>query len=97
MATNVAAPVGVARQDWALCQWMAEEKGLLCIPASPFFSHDRALEGASDEFVRVAFCKQDETIEEAALALLRINNDGDRSNDSPTLGENAEVGEELQV
>ena len=97
MATNIAAPGGVARQDWALCQWMAEEKGLLCIPASPFFSHDRALEGASDEFVRVAFCKQDETIEEAALALLRINNDGDRSNDSPTLRENAEVGEELQV
>ena len=51
----------------------------------------------SDEFVRVAFCKQDETIEEAALALLRINEHGDGSNDSSTLRENAEVGEELQV
>ena len=96
MATNIAAPGGVARQDWALCQWMAEEKGLLCIPASPFFSQDRALEGASDEFVRVAFCKQDETIEEAALALLRIN-DGDRSDDSPASRDEAQVGEEVQV
>ena len=96
MATNIAAPGGMARQDWALCQWMAEEKGLLCIPASPFFSQDRALEGASDEFVRVAFCKQDETIEEAALALLRIN-DGDRSDDSPASRDEAQVGKEVQV
>merc|ERR1712127_1179349 len=25
---NSAAPGGIARQDWALCQWMAEEKGV---------------------------------------------------------------------
>ena len=77
MASNDAAPGGIARQDWALCQWLAEEKGLLCIPASPFFSQNRAVEGASDDFVRVAFCKQDETIEEAALALLKINGEED--------------------
>lgn len=69
LAANPAAPGGVARQDWALCQWLAEEKGLLCIPASPFFSPERAMEGASDNFIRVAFCKTDETIEAAALAL----------------------------
>jgi kynurenine--oxoglutarate transaminase/cysteine-S-conjugate beta-lyase/glutamine--phenylpyruvate transaminase len=66
---NAAAPGGEARLDWALCQWMAEEKGVLCIPSSPFFSRERALEGASDEFIRVAFCKTDETIERAAVAL----------------------------
>lgn len=71
-APNAAAPGGVARTDWALCQWMAEEKGLLCIPASPFFSAERAAEGASDEFVRVAFCKSDETIQAAAKALQQI-------------------------
>ncbi len=69
LAPNSAAPGGVARQDWALCQWLAEEKGLLCIPASPFFSERRAQEGASDEFVRIAFCKTDETIQAAAIAL----------------------------
>merc|ERR1711966_588262 len=38
-----AAPGGVARTDWALCQWMAEERGVLCIPSSPFFSRERAM------------------------------------------------------
>lgn len=68
MNKNIAAPGGIARQDWALCQWLVEEKGILCIPASPFFSKEKALEGASDEFVRIAFCKTDETIKEAAEA-----------------------------
>jgi kynurenine--oxoglutarate transaminase/cysteine-S-conjugate beta-lyase/glutamine--phenylpyruvate transaminase len=71
-AKNRAAPGGVARQDWALCQWMAEEIGLLCIPSSPFFSPERGEEGASDSFIRVAFCKSDETIEAAASALSRL-------------------------
>ena len=68
LAANVAAPGGVARKDWALCQWMAEEKGVLCIPASPFFSQESAEAGVSDTFVRIAFCKTDETIESAAEA-----------------------------
>ncbi|KAL7533719.1 hypothetical protein ACHAWF_004601, partial [Thalassiosira exigua] len=66
---NPAAPNGEARLDWALCQWMAEERGVLCIPSSPFFSAERAAEGAADEFVRVAFCKTDETLARAATAL----------------------------
>ncbi|KAL3811087.1 hypothetical protein ACHAXA_008064 [Cyclostephanos tholiformis] len=37
---NAAAPGGEARLDWALCQWMAEEIGVLCIPSSPFFSRE---------------------------------------------------------
>ena len=69
---NPAAPGGIARQDWALCQWMAEEIGLLCIPSSPFFSPEKAEAGASDSFIRVAFCKEDETIEAAATALQKI-------------------------
>jgi kynurenine--oxoglutarate transaminase/cysteine-S-conjugate beta-lyase/glutamine--phenylpyruvate transaminase len=72
MAANKAAPGGVARQDWALCQWMAEEVGLLCIPSSPFFSREKAEEGASDSFIRVAFCKTDATIEAAAVALQKM-------------------------
>lgn len=71
-AENNAAPGGIARQDWALCQWMAEEVGLLCIPSSPFFSIDRVQEGVSDSYIRVAFCKTDETIEDAAKALRRL-------------------------
>ena len=71
-AKNDAAPGGIARQDWALCQWMAEEIGLLCIPSSPFFSTDRVQEGVADSFIRVAFCKTDETIEAAAQALRKL-------------------------
>jgi kynurenine--oxoglutarate transaminase/cysteine-S-conjugate beta-lyase/glutamine--phenylpyruvate transaminase len=63
---NRAAPGGVARLDWALCQWMAEEHGFMCIPSSPFFSLEQVERGTSDQFVRVAFCKSDETIEAAA-------------------------------
>jgi len=69
---NAAAPGGIARKDWALCQWLAEERGVLCIPASPFFSKERAVEGASDDFVRIAFCKTDETIEAAASAFMSL-------------------------
>jgi kynurenine--oxoglutarate transaminase/cysteine-S-conjugate beta-lyase/glutamine--phenylpyruvate transaminase len=65
---NGAAPGGVARCDWALCQWLIETKGILCIPSSPFFSPERAAQGASDEFIRIAFCKTDETIQAAATA-----------------------------
>jgi len=71
-AENEAAPGGVARPDWALCQWMAEEVGLLCIPSSPFFSIDKVHEGVADSFIRVAFCKTDETIEAAAEALRKL-------------------------
>lgn len=73
LATNPAAPGGVARQDWALCQWMAEEKGILCIPSSPFFSKEQAGKGASDQFVRIAFCKTDDTINAAAENFRAMN------------------------
>lgn len=84
-APNPAAPGGVARQDWALCQWMAEEKGVLCIPASPFFSEERAVEGASDDFVRIAFCKQDDTIESAAAALFGVTGEAPVNGETPSM------------
>jgi len=82
MVPNPAAPGGVARTDWALCQWMAEEKGILCIPSSPFFSEESVKNGLSDEFVRIAFCKTEETIEEAATAFMRLSDGGVNGEDS---------------
>mmetsp|Transcript_27122 Transcript_27122/g.40789 ORF Transcript_27122/g.40789 Transcript_27122/m.40789 type:complete len:604 (+) Transcript_27122:628-2439(+) len=77
MAPNVAAPGNIARKDWALCQWMAEEKGILCIPASPFFSEETVTgingEPLSDQFVRIAFCKTNETIHKAADRLMKLS------------------------
>ena len=74
MAYNAAAPGNVARQDFALCQWMAEEKGILCIPASPFFSEETVTgqNPLSDQFVRIAFCKTNETIHSAAERLMDL-------------------------
>jgi len=70
---------GGRKRDWNLCRWMVEERGLLCIPGGPFFAdnsedndkQDQDVgEGVrKDEFVRVAFCKTDDTLEIAAKAL----------------------------
>jgi kynurenine---oxoglutarate transaminase / cysteine-S-conjugate beta-lyase / glutamine---phenylpyruvate transaminase len=70
------------RQDWALCQWLAEEKDLLILPGGPFFSDQASSstssssiiddDGISQQFVRVAFCKEDDTIEAAAMALQKL-------------------------
>jgi len=58
------------RLDWVFCKWLAQEKGVLCIPSSPFFSNNidssNNNERLSDRFIRVAFCKLDETIETAS-------------------------------
>ena len=51
-----------------------------------FFSRKRALEGASDKFVGVAFCKTDESIERATIALRQLTSlagdKGDYDNDN---------------
>ena len=96
-AKNAAAPGGVVRQDWALCQWMAQEIGLLCIPSSPFFSTAKVEQGASDSFIRIAFCKEDETIEAAAAALRRIKNVEMDANPSKQRNETVVTTEEVRL
>jgi len=57
--------------DFAFCRWLAEEHGIVTIPASPFFSsgspslEDRCL-------VRLAFCKKDEVLDRACERLSRV-------------------------
>ena len=88
---------------------MAEERGILCIPAGPFFSGEEERGGGgendddddgalvSDRFVRVAFCKTDETIERAAEALLRLK-DGDGGGGATAANDDStEVVEERNV
>jgi len=48
MKENESAPTGVARLDWAMCEYMVKEEGVGMIPSSPFFSEERVEEGASD-------------------------------------------------
>jgi len=56
-------------RDWAFCRWMAEEAGVVAIPASPFFSAENKHLAAN--LVRFAFCKGDATIVEATDRLYR--------------------------
>lgn len=94
---NKATPTGLVRPDWALCQWMAEEIGLLCIPSGPFFSPERASVGDySDHFVRIAFCKTDETIDAAAATLTSLQRMLLPAETSSTTGEFESVPSELR-
>jgi len=70
MRENESAPTGKARLDWAMCEHMVRSEGVGMIPSSPFFDESRVSKGASDRFVRVAFCKQREIIEGAGRKLL---------------------------
>ena len=97
MMPNKATPTGLVRPDWALCQWMAEEIGLLCIPSGPFFSPERASVGDySDHFVRIAFCKTDETIDAAAATLTSLQRMLLPAETSSTTGEFESVPSELR-
>jgi hypothetical protein len=52
---------------------------------SPFFSQERALQGNSDAFVRIAFCKTDNIIIEAARALSRLTTNAVLNNEESTI------------
>lgn len=69
---NPASPGGVARLDWAMCEWLTKEVGVLCIPATPFFSEEVIRDGGAEEFVRVAFCKKDNVLREAEEKLRKL-------------------------
>jgi len=69
---NVASPGGVARLDWAMCEWLTKEVGVLCIPATPFFSEDVVKSGGAEGFVRVAFCKKEGVLREAEERLRKL-------------------------
>ncbi|EKX31760.1 hypothetical protein GUITHDRAFT_159025 [Guillardia theta CCMP2712] len=62
---NVKVPQTMTR-DWALCRWLAKEHGIISIPCSPFYSPENR--HLASNFVRFAFCKTDETLQEALEA-----------------------------
>ena len=53
--------------DWAFCRWLAEDFGVVAIPASPFFHDDD--KPIASRLVRFAFCKSDALLSEAASRL----------------------------
>ena len=53
------------KSDVDLCRWLPEHAGVAAIPPSAFYSNPSDGSG----FVRFAFCKQSETIDEAIRRL----------------------------
>ncbi|TDH65036.1 uncharacterized protein CCR75_005637 [Bremia lactucae] len=57
--------------DWAFCRWLTVTKGVAAIPSSAFFCTKNKAEGS--RWVRFAFCKTNQAIDEAIKRLARIN------------------------
>jgi len=59
-------------RDWAFCRYLAKEEGVVAIPSAPFFSAKNRYMGSN--YVRFAFCKKEETLEQAIekLKMLKL-------------------------
>ena len=57
-------PLGFAGDDFAFCRHIAATIGVAAIPVSAFYAGD-----APDHYVRFAFCKRDEVLDEAVARL----------------------------
>mmetsp|Transcript_31267 Transcript_31267/g.71980 ORF Transcript_31267/g.71980 Transcript_31267/m.71980 type:complete len:106 (+) Transcript_31267:1186-1503(+) len=60
---TAAMPANPMPRDWAMSRWMTKEVGVTAIPPSAFYSKDTLHLAAN--LLRFAFCKDDETIQEA--------------------------------
>ena len=61
--TTPAMPGAVMPRDWALARWSTETIGVTAIPPSAFYSAPNV--PLASNYLRFAFCKQDETLLEA--------------------------------
>jgi kynurenine--oxoglutarate transaminase/cysteine-S-conjugate beta-lyase/glutamine--phenylpyruvate transaminase len=60
---TAATPTQPMPRDWALSRWLTQEVGVTAIPPSAFYSTPNV--PLARNFLRFAFCKQDETLREA--------------------------------
>ncbi|GKZ78703.1 putative PKS/NRPS-like protein biosynthetic cluster [Aspergillus niger] len=58
------------RRDFKLCWFLIQEFGVAAIPPSEFYSDDNAHIG--EDFLRFAFCKEDEVLEMGKQRLLKL-------------------------
>jgi len=56
--------------DYAICRWMTTELGITAIPPSAFY--DQENKHTSANWIRICFCKSDETISKAYDRLQNI-------------------------
>ena len=66
-AVTAAMPASPMPRDWAMSRWMTETVGVTAIPPSAFYEPQHV--HLARNYLRFAFCKGDDTIEEAARRL----------------------------
>ncbi|RIB22817.1 aminotransferase [Gigaspora rosea] len=59
-------------KDYKFCYWMTKEIGVVAIPVSEFYSEENKWLG--QEYVRFAFCKTDDILDQAAISLQKLKN-----------------------
>ncbi|OAV86915.1 hypothetical protein PTTG_09745 [Puccinia triticina 1-1 BBBD Race 1] len=57
-------------RDWHMCWFIAKVAGVVCIPPSDFYSSDHVSIG--ENFIRIAFCKDLDTLKEAGQRLQKL-------------------------
>ena len=57
-------------KDWQFCRWMTKEIGVGAIPITAFCRHSSRAQ--LEKYVRFAFCKGEDAIEEAGKRLLKL-------------------------
>eukprot|EP01121_Diplochlamys_sp_Union-15-3_P015473 TRINITY_DN5119_c0_g1_i2.p1 TRINITY_DN5119_c0_g1~~TRINITY_DN5119_c0_g1_i2.p1 ORF type:complete len:464 (-),score=77.32 TRINITY_DN5119_c0_g1_i2:58-1287(-) len=58
--------------DWSVCRWLTSDFGVTAIPCSTFYDTKNASKPESQRFIRFAFCKDDESLQKGAEALIRL-------------------------
>ncbi|CAG8594495.1 12308_t:CDS:2 [Gigaspora margarita] len=59
-------------KDYKFCYWMTKEIGVVAIPPSEFYSEEN--KWLAQDYVRLAFCKTDDILDQAAIALQKLKN-----------------------
>ncbi|RKP27677.1 PLP-dependent transferase, partial [Syncephalis pseudoplumigaleata] len=69
---HYAYPPEIAKRgdNYKMCYFLCKEIGVTAIPVSEFYSEENA--GLARDYVRLAFCKTDDMLDEAAIRLQRI-------------------------
>lgn len=57
-------------RDYALCRWLTLEVGVTAIPPSAFYSPEN--KHLAENYIRICFCKADETLDEARERLQKL-------------------------
>ncbi|CAG8696417.1 11101_t:CDS:2, partial [Gigaspora margarita] len=59
-------------KDYKFCYWMTKEIGVVSIPLSEFYSEEN--KWLAQDYVRFAFCKSDDILDQAAISLQKLKN-----------------------